>query len=126
AVAGSVTGIGTGGNCALASRTGTVRAKASRANNGNGAPPSGRRKRVARELVAAVRVVLSGGELVELCVRLVSTFSFLFIEDSFLSFRLVIDGWANGGAPSRLWTSVGGFGTNSTLSKTRRSHRRCQ
>jgi hypothetical protein len=44
------------------------------------------------ELVAAVLVVLSGGKLVGLCLRLVSTFSFLFIEDSFLSFRVVIDG----------------------------------
>jgi hypothetical protein len=69
-----------------------MRAKASRASNAKGARPSRRRKRLGMELVAAVLVVLSGGKLVGLCLRLVSTFSFLFIEDSFLSFRVVIDG----------------------------------
>jgi hypothetical protein len=44
------------------------------------------------ELVATVLVVLNGGKLVELCRRAVSTFSFLFIKDSFFSFHAVAVG----------------------------------
>jgi hypothetical protein len=44
------------------------------------------------ELEAGVLVVLSRGELVELCRRLVSRLRLFFIEDSFLSFRAVVVG----------------------------------
>jgi hypothetical protein len=90
-VAGKVEGYGAG-DCALASCTGTARAKASKASNGEGARPSRRRKRLGMELVATVLVVLNGGKLVELCRRAVSTFSFLFIKDSFFSFHAVAVG----------------------------------